>query len=154
MWRNYLTVGFRSLTKSRTYAFINIFGLATGLAACLMLLVFVRYEQSYDKWLPNSENLYQLQTYYAPGDSGEPLEMQMSSYAAGLAVQRDFPQVEKRVYMLAGSPTVIRGGEAFDVEEGRMVDGPFFDMFQVPFVYGDPATALRDTGSVVLSRSQ
>ena len=154
MWRNYLTVGFRSLIKSRTYAFINIFGLATGLAACLMLLVYVRYERSYDEWLPNSENLYQLQTFYKAGDSGEPLEMQMSSYAAGASLQRDFPQVEKRVYMLAGAPTVIRNGEAFEVENGRMVDGPFFDMFQIPFVHGDPATALRDAGSVVLSRTE
>ena len=122
MWRNYLAVGVRSLIKSRTYAFINIFGLAVGLAACLMLLLFVRYEQSYDRWLPNSEDIYQLQTFYAPGDSGEPLELQMSSYAAGLAVQRDFPAVEKRVYVLSGAPTVIRNGEAFEVEDGRMVD--------------------------------
>ena len=154
MWRNYLAVGVRSLIKSRTYAFINIFGLAVGLAACLMLLLFVRYEQSYDRWLPNSEDIYQLQTFYAPGDSGEPLELQMSSYAAGLAVQRDFPAVEKRVYVLSGAPTVIRNGEAFEVEDGRMVDGPFFDIFQIPFVHGDPATALRDIGTVVLSRSE
>ena len=154
MWRNYFAVGVRSLIKSRTYAFINIFGLAVGLAACLMLLLYVRYEQSYDRWLPNSENVYQLQTYYAPGDSGEPLELQMSSYAAGLALQRDFPSVERRVYMLSGAPTVLRNGEAFDVEDSHMVDGPFFDIFQFPFVHGDPATALRDNGTVVLSRSQ
>src|SRR5690606_27220824 len=58
------------------------------------------------------------------------------------------------VYMLSGAPAVIRGGEAFEVEDARMVDGPFFDIFQIPFVHGDPATALRDQGSVVLSRSQ
>ncbi|MDQ4086472.1 MAG: ABC transporter permease [Pseudomonadota bacterium] len=154
MWRNYLTVGLRSLIKSRTYAFINIVGLAIGLAACLMLLLYVRYEQSYDKWLPNSQNIYQLQTFYAPGDSGETLELQMSSYAAGIALQRDFPQVQRRVYMLSGAPTVIRNGEAFEVEDGRMVDGPFFDIFRIPFVHGDPATALRENGTVVLSRSQ
>ena len=51
MLRNYLIVGFRALTRSRTYAFINILGLALGLAACLMLLVYVRYETSYDRWL-------------------------------------------------------------------------------------------------------
>ena len=44
MWRNYMTVGIRALTKNKTYAFINIVGLAIGLAACLMLLVYVRYE--------------------------------------------------------------------------------------------------------------
>src|SRR4028119_367794 len=151
MWRNYLTVGLRSLIKSKSYAFINIVGLAVGLAACLMLLLYVRYETSYDKWLPNAQNIYQLQPFYQPRDNGERLEMQMSSYAAGTALQRDFPQVERRVYMLAGAPTVIRGGEAFNVEDARMVDGPFFDIFRVPFVHGDPATAPRDNGSVAVS---
>ena len=47
MWRNYLTVGVRALAKNKTYAFINIFGLALGLAACLMILLFVRYELSF-----------------------------------------------------------------------------------------------------------
>ena len=64
MWRNYLTVGLRALAKNRTYAFINIFGLAIGLAACLMLLLYVRYETSYDEWLPNAENTYQFQSHY------------------------------------------------------------------------------------------
>ena len=56
MWRNYMTVGVRALVKNKTYAFINIFGLAIGLAACLMLLLYVRYETTYDQWLPNAEN--------------------------------------------------------------------------------------------------
>jgi putative ABC transport system permease protein len=51
MWRNYLTVGIRALARSRTYAFINIFGLALGLAACLLILLYVRYEHSYDSWM-------------------------------------------------------------------------------------------------------
>ena len=52
MWRNYLTVGLRALAKNRTYAFINIFGLALGLAACLLILLYVRYERSYDAGCP------------------------------------------------------------------------------------------------------
>ena len=59
-----MTVGVRALTKNKTYAFINIFGLAIGLAACLMLLLYVRYETSYDNWLPNAENTYQFQSHY------------------------------------------------------------------------------------------
>lgn len=154
MWRNYLAVGLRSLVKSKTYAFINIFGLGIGLAACLMLLLYVRYERSYDQWLPGAENLYQLQTNYVPGENGEALKTQMAAYVAGTAVERGFPQVEKRVYMLASAPTVIRNGEAFNVEDARMVDGPFFDMFRIPLVKGDPATALGQTGTVVLSQTE
>src|SRR4028119_320353 len=103
MWRNYLTVGLRSLIKSKSYAFINIVGLAIGLAACLMLLLYVRYEQSYDKWLPNSENVYQLQTFYAAGDSGETLELQMSSYAGGIALQRASPPVQLCVHTVSAA---------------------------------------------------
>ena len=64
MWRNYLTVGLRALAKNKTYAFINIFGLATGMAACLMILLFVRYEMSYDKWIPEADRVSQIQSWY------------------------------------------------------------------------------------------
>jgi len=154
MWRNYLTVGLRALLHSRTYAFINIFGLATGLAACLLLLVYVRYERSYDSWLPNAGNIYQLQTTYVPSESTPGFQTQMSAYVAGTSLQASFPQIEKRVYMRASAPTVIRNGEALNVEDARMVDGPFFDIFRIPMLHGDPATALRESGNVVLSRTQ
>src|SRR5688500_17256585 len=132
MWRNYLTVGLRSLVRSRTYAFINIFGLAVGIAACLMLLLYVRYEPGYDRWLPNSANLYQLQTTYVPTAESDGFKTQMSAYVAGRSLQASFPEIERRLYMRANAPTVVRGGEAFNVEHARMVDGPFFDMFQIP----------------------
>jgi putative ABC transport system permease protein len=61
MWRNYLTVGMRALVKNRTYAFINILGLAIGIAACLILFVYVRYETSYDQGHPGHERIYQVQ---------------------------------------------------------------------------------------------
>ena len=70
MWRNYLTVGLRALAKNRTYAFINIFGLALGMAACLMILLFVRYEMSYDRWMPEADRAYQFQAWYAPTETG------------------------------------------------------------------------------------
>ncbi|HEX8571767.1 MAG TPA: ABC transporter permease [Allosphingosinicella sp.] len=153
MWRNYLTVGFRALAKNKTYAFINIFGLALGLAACLMILLYVRYEMSYDKWLPNAENVYQWQTFYHDEQTGEDLNLQMASYVAGKALEKDFPQVEKRVYASGGGFTVIRGGEAIAVENGSQVDGPFFDVVPLPLARGDPATALREVGSVALSET-
>ncbi len=72
MWRNYWTVAVRALAKSKTYSIINIAGLAIGMAACIMILLYIRYEQSYDKWLPDAENTYQLQTWYPNPDDGEP----------------------------------------------------------------------------------
>ena len=70
MWRNYLTVGLRALAKNKTYAFINIFGLAIGMAACLMILLYVRYELSYDDWMPDAERVYQFQSCYKSTDDG------------------------------------------------------------------------------------
>ena len=55
MWRNYWTVGLRALAKSKTYSIINIAGLAIGMAACIMILLYIRYEQSYDEWLPDAD---------------------------------------------------------------------------------------------------
>ncbi|HEV2747410.1 MAG TPA: ABC transporter permease [Allosphingosinicella sp.] len=154
MWRNYLTVGLRSLGKNKTYAFINIFGLALGLAACLMILLYVRYELSYDNWLPNADNTYQLQAHYLDQDTGEEFKLQMTAYVSGTALKKDFPQVDRMVYVLSGDPTVLRGGEAISVENGAMVDRPFFDVLQLPLVQGDPRTALQSPGSVVLSEAE
>ena len=154
MWRNYLTVGIRTLTKNRTYAFINIFGLALGLAASLMILLYVRYELSYDQWIHNSKNIYQLQTHYVPNAAGEGSTLQVAALVAGPALKKDFPQVDKMVYLASGAPTVLHRGQGFDVGAGFMVDGPLFDVLPFPLVRGDPTTALRDTGSVVLSEKQ
>jgi putative ABC transport system permease protein len=154
MWLNYLTVGYRALTKSKTYAFINIFGLALGLAACLMIFLYVRYELSYDQWIPNSENIYQLQTDYVPGVGGEDLNLQVTAYVAKAALKKDFPQVDKTVYITGGAPTVLHQGQAFNVDNGFMADGPMFDVLPFELVHGDPASALLNPGSVVLSEKQ
>src|SRR5690348_17414551 len=111
MWRNYFTVGIRALAKNRTYAFINVVGLAIGLAACLMILLYVRYERSYDGWLPGAERTYQLQDIYSPTESGgEEYRLQMTSYVSGRALAQDFPQVEKIAYLTGGGGYVLQDG--------------------------------------------
>ena len=116
MWRNYLTVGLRALAKNKTYAFINIFGLAIGMAACLMILLYVRYEQSYDKWLPDAENTYQLQSHYRNTQSGEEAHLQMTSYVAGPPSGRISRRSSKTVYALSTGPVVLRNGQALATE--------------------------------------
>ena len=154
MWRNYVTVGFRALAKNKTYAFINIFGLALGLAACLMILLYVRYELNYDKQLPGAEQAYQFQTYYQSDETGEEMNLQMAAYVTKAALQKDFPQIDKAVHALGTAPVVLKDGEASATEDFRFVDGNLFDILQVPFVQGDPRRALNDAGSVVLSETE
>src|SRR5262245_30805104 len=78
MWRNYWTVAVRALAKSKTYSIINIAGLAIGMAACILILLYIRYEKSYDSWLPDVENTYELQAWYPKPQDGEPILLQMS----------------------------------------------------------------------------
>ncbi len=155
MWRNYLTVAMRALAKNKTYTFINIFGLAIGMAACLMILLFVRYELTYDQHLERAEDAYQFQTYYKDPDTGEEGNLQMAAYVTKGALLKDFPQIEKAVYAQSAGPVVIRNGEATAAPEAMLyVDGPIFDILQFPFVQGDPNSALAEPGSVVLSETE
>jgi putative ABC transport system permease protein len=154
MWRNYITVGVRALVKNKTYAFINIFGLAIGLAACLMLLLYVRYETTYDEWLPNAENTYQFQSHYKSKQTGEEGHFQMTSYIAGQRLKTDFPQVDRFVYALSSAPVIARGGNALPTEDVLLVDNLFFDVLQFPLVEGDARTALDRPGTVVLTESE
>ena len=149
MWQNYMIVGFRALIKNRTYAFINIVGLAIGLAACLMLLVYVRYETTYDQWLPNAENTYQFQTHFRNKQTGEEDDLQMTAYVSGQRLEHDFPQVERSVYALSSEPVVQRNGQALPTKDVLLVDDLFFDVLRFPLVQrksGDRPVAARHSG--------
>ena len=153
MWRNYLTVGVRALAQNRTYAFINIFGLALGLAACLLLLLYVRYETSYDTWLPDAERVFQVQTTITDPETGERREMQSAPRPVGAALAKDFPQIE-HVSKAEDSPIAILNEGAAEAAEMVMVDAPFFEIFALPFLHGDRANALKGTDSLAISRSE
>ncbi len=155
MWRNYLTVALRALAKNKTYTFINIFGLAIGMAACLMILLFVRYELTYDQKLERAEDAYQFQTYYKDPDTGEEGNLQMSAFVSKGALTKDFPQIEKAVYLQSSGPVVIRNGEASPSPEAmRYTDGNIFEILKFPFVKGDPNTALSQPGQLVLTETE
>jgi putative ABC transport system permease protein len=154
MWRNYMTVGVRALVKNKTYAFINIFGLAIGLAACLMLLLYVRYETTYDQFLPNAQNTFQFQTRYQNKQTGQVGDLQMTAYVSGQRLKADFPQVDRMVYALSSQPVVRRGADVLSTDKVLLVDNLFFDVLQFPFAQGDPRTALSQANSAVLTQSE
>ena len=152
MWRNYLIVGLRALTGNRTYAAINLLGLAIGLAACLMLILYVRYETSYDSWLPDSDRIYQVQaTWHEPG---QPVSaMQASPLPVHDTLAGGFPQIEALTIADTGRAAVLRDGQSSYVE-GVWVDPSFFDIFRLPFVRGSAERALAGMASVVLTESE
>jgi putative ABC transport system permease protein len=153
MWRNYLTVGLRALAKNRTYAFINVFGLAIGMAACLMILLFVRYEMSYDKWLPGGENVYQVQNWFRDPATGEEGKLQMAPFATKPALVKDFPQIEKAVYGLQSVPVFLKDGQASSTEDYLYVDDNLLEVLELPLVHGSPS-ALDRVNTAMLSRKE
>ena len=129
MWRNYLTVGIRALAKNKTYAFINIFGLAIGMAACLMILLYVRYEISYDRWIPESGRVYQVQSWYKSSETGQEAQLQMTPYAAGKSLATGFPA--DRARGLRHATTIrssARTARRRSTEDYLWVDGNFLEV--------------------------
>ena len=151
---NYFRIAIRVLTRNWTYTLINIFGLGFGLAACLAILLYVRYELSYDSWLPDADRVYQLQTKIVMGAAHGEMLSQMATYPAGVALKKDFQQIERLVHAQMAFPSVVHSG--LERRPGRLflVDGPFFDIIGLPLLEGDPNTALAEAGSIVLTQSE
>ena len=151
MWRNYWTVAVRALAKNKTYSIINIAGLAIGMAACIMILLYVRYERSFDDWLPDAANTYELQAWYPHPKDTDPMLLQMSAYVTEGAIKKDFPQIERTAYLLGGSPVVLKEGQASTAEDYVFTDDDFLKVVELPMLYG---TTLTRDGTIVLSQKE
>jgi putative ABC transport system permease protein len=153
MLRNYLTTGLNALNRNRVFTAINILGLAIGMAACILLLLFVRYETSYDQWLPGHENAYQVQTTYLGKNTGRAKSSQLSAYIVGKTLQKDFPQIEKVAFITEGQPVIVQDGVATTALVS-MAEPEILEILQLPLFAGDARTALRGANSMLISQSE
>ena len=152
MLRNYLTIAIRSLARYPGQAAINIVGLALGLAGCLMILSYVRYERSYDSWLPNSDRIAQFQTIVHP--PGQPdVNSQLSPFPIYEQLPAAFPQIEAITSVASGKTVTEHDGLPVFIDVVT-VDPDFFKVFDLRFAHGSAATALPDTNSIVLTESE
>jgi putative ABC transport system permease protein len=151
MWSNYWTVAIRTLAKNKTYSLINIVGLAIGMAACILILLYIRYEQSYDKWLPQVADTYQFQTWFPNPSDGEPGFLQMAPYVTKERVKKDFPQVEAAVYVQNNEPVFLKDGQASATEHYLFTDDDFLKVVSFPLVAGTTLTAPQ---TAVITRSE
>jgi putative ABC transport system permease protein len=134
-------VAVRALAKSKTYSIINIAGLAIGMAACIMILLYIRYEQSYDKWIPDAENTYELQAWYPNPQDGEPGFFQMSAYVTKDRITKDFPQVVTAAYIQDNGPVLLKDGQATSTENYLFTDDDFLKVVSLPLLSGTTLTA-------------
>ncbi len=152
MLGNYLLVALRNIARHRLHSFINIAGLAVGLAGVIFVLLFIRDELSYDKWIPGTQNLYRIEkTFYGLGR--EPFATAGVAPFPLLAAMRDeIPQVAGMTRLAYDFKTLSAGNRQFR-EHVAEVDPNFFQVIQLPLVKGDPAGIFKDPESLVLSES-
>ena len=154
MVKNYLTIAFRNLVKYKSYSFINVFGLAMGMAGCLIILVFIRQELSYDRYHRNSERIFRIAQEY-PGRFGGTKKTALTPGPLGATLVQEMPEVLQatRLYTYSWKESVLMrtGEKKFYEDRLFLADPQIFQVFDLPFVYGDPATALTMPNALVMS---
>jgi putative ABC transport system permease protein len=156
MFRNYLMAALRNLARNRLYAAINIVGLAVGLCAALLIVLFVRDEYTYDRFFPGYRDVYLLTPTRDPIDRrllAERWDFSLPDLAAKLSVQ--LPQIATAArIMTADNPPHIRHGQVEADETGFLwVDPSFFRVMPLKSLAGDLQAALATPDSVVLTRT-
>jgi putative ABC transport system permease protein len=155
MFRNYLTVALRNIARHKLYSFINIAGLAVGLACAILIILFVRDELSYDKWIPGSENLWRFEvSYHVPGRS-DPILTPQSPLPIPAAMRDQIPEVRDATRLVREGLT-LTSPDAPDrqfSENIGVVDPNFLRMIPLPLVKGDPRTVLSRPENLVISES-
>ena len=150
MFKNYLKIAWRNLMKNKVFSFINILGLTIGITVCMMIYLFIINEFSVDKFHQNGKNIYRVMRTYDP--SKPPTSYLSGPYATALL--NDYPNEIKRVVrVMATDGTITFGNKAFNEKKLYLADADFFNLFSFPLVKGNPATVLKDPGSVVLTEA-
>jgi putative ABC transport system permease protein len=155
MLKNYFKVAFRSLLKRKGYSLINILGLATGMAACLLIVLFVQSELGYDRHHSKGDSIYRvaLDRIY-PGRTSS---YSMIPQSIGPAIQKEFPEVKEcvRIFNFGGGGNFFLrvGDQVYEEKRVLAADSTFFSVFSAEFLAGNAATALQQPNTVVLSET-
>lgn len=152
MFRNHLLIAWRNLLRYKYYSLINIAGLAIGLAACWLLLLYVHRETSYDNFYPNADRIYR--AVNRATWSGGNLNLATTSAPFAAVLKKDYPEIEQTTRVDPEGGAALKYGEKkLEVGDMLFVDSTFFDVFDFPFVAGDAISALSQPNSLVLTRS-
>lgn len=153
MIRNYITTAIRNLLKYKGYSVINMIGLATGLAGCVLMFLYVQYEFSYDGYHEKKDRIYRLENHSEM--SGIARKVAISPAPWGPALLTDYPGIESmaRLKLALGRHTIQYGDKAFYGEAIVYADSTLFDIFTFPLVRGNPRTALAAPYTAVVSES-
>ena len=152
MLKNHITLALRSMKKHKGYTFINLVGLAAGLACCMIILVYVNHELSYDMYHPDVERIYRV-LEYRKVPAGEFIMARISPMVA-IVLDEQFTQVEHTVRIMPVSNVLVRcHGIPFYEDRVMYTDASLLDVFSIPVLKGNPEEALKHPGRAVLTSS-
>ncbi|MDO6432908.1 ABC transporter permease [Flavitalea sp. BT771] len=150
MFKNYFLIAWRNLKNNKAFSFINISGLAIGLATCLLILLYVTDELSYDRWNKEADRIYRID-----GDlhfGGNYFNLATVPEPMGAAMKRDYPEVQQFVRFRGYGGMLVKKGQQ-NIQENRVTytDSTLFSVFTLPMIQGDPGRALAEPRSVVIT---
>src|SRR5580698_3778275 len=151
MLKNYFKIALRNLWRHKAFAFLNMTGLAIGMSAFFLIEQYVRFEHSYDDFVPKKDRIYRLVTDLK--SSAATLHWSSTSMPMAINLKAEYPEVENIVRLHGMTVLLKRGDIKFEEQKTVFADSSLFAIFNFPLLQGDPATALKEPFSVVLSQS-
>ena len=149
MFKNYIKIAVRHLVRQKGYSFINISGLAVGMACCILIALWVQDELSFDRHHEHADRIFRIT--YAEEIGGAYDHYAMSPAVGSKIFAEELPEIEAYTRIMLGSGLVSYGGGRFDETGINFVDPGFFEIFTYEFIEGDPSGALTEPGSIVLT---
>ncbi len=155
MFKNFFKIAVRNILRQKVYAFINIFGLALGIACCILILLFIRYELSYDKQNKNAGRIYRVTREWFNQDGSSNLHLASVASPIGPLLKNDFPDIVlEEVRFLHDYDTYLQIKDNTVIEHKfYWVEPSAFKIFTIPFLKGDPNTALNEPNCLVITES-
>jgi len=148
MLKHHLKMAIRNLIRGKGYSLLNVAGLGIGMGVCIIILLWARYQFTYDRFHENIDQLYWVPVWYQLGSEVTPAIG--SPPALAPALKEDYPEIVNATRYYRHSALVKHGQNHF-TERIKMVDPSFLQMFTFPLVKGDPQTALSDPYSIIVT---
>jgi putative ABC transport system permease protein len=152
MLKNYFKIALRNLQRNKIFSAINIFGLAIGIATCLIIMLFVNNELGYDRFNKKANRM--VRVYFQGSVQGEKMKESSVMPPVAQTLKRDYPEVEEATRMRDyGTPKLVYGNKSFREDAFAFVDSNFFEVFTLPLIEGNAKTALLEPNSIVITKS-
>ncbi len=153
MFRSFLLIALRNINRNRLFSFINIFGLAIGLACVFVILLYVRNEFSYDRYHKDGDRIFRLALNRIYPDAR--VSYPISPHSMGPTMLEEYPEVEActRIMRFGGEIALQFGDKTFNESNVVAVDSNIFDLFSIKLLKGDPENILKDVNEILLSES-